>query len=194
MNECIVAACMNYCCKISWFFCNNSISPPGWPSQDHICPAPFPESPGLYFSQKASNGGEIKCIDLIFLTNFQGIIWELRVSLPRGAPCLHLRSWQSKPCTWGVPRSTVPEERLNLSRGSISSCWPVIDEKSPLGISFIPATYLQVPKSFFPPILSLPNKTQVFLIQSHHAIQLLCTACSAALLQSQHILRNKSNR
>lgn len=171
MDECIIAACVNYCCKICWYFCNNSISPPGWPSQDqHLSSTLSRKSWTLLFSEGIKSREKLNAIGLIFKTNFQGILRGLRVIFPRGSPHLPLRSQLSKSHTCGVPRSSILEEILNLSRDLMSSCWSLFRNVTS-GISFIPTTYLQVQKSFFPPVLFLPNRTQVPLIQSHHIAQ-----------------------
>lgn len=184
----------NYCCKISWFFCNNSLSPPGWPSQDQRLSSTLSrKSWTLLFSKSIKSREKLNAIDLFvwfFLTNFQGIIWELRVGQPHGAP--HPDDPNHAPAEG--------QGRQYQKGGSIFQRSDVLPlachywEKSTLGISFTSTSALQVQKSFFPHILSLPSKTQVSSTQSRHAAQPLCTACSAALLQSQHVLGNKPNR
>lgn len=93
----------------------------------------------------------------LFRTNFQGIIWGLRVSLPHGSPHLRLRSWWSKPYAWGVLRSSVARRKAVFPEICYPpaglSCWGM----STLGIFFIPTIYLQAQKSFFPPVFPLPN-------------------------------------
>lgn len=128
----------------------------------------------------------------LFRTNFQGIIWGLRVSLPRGSPHLRLRSWWSKPYAWGVLRSSVARRKVkSFQRFAILLLACLVEECLLWEFSSFPLCISRLRNHSFHLFFLCPT-TLASLILSYYVTQFQGTACSAAPLQSQHILRNKS--
>lgn len=180
---------VNYCYKLCCYLRSYSISLPDWLSQDQN-PSSSRESWALLFSKSSKSMENNQMPWISFLkTDFQGIVCGLRGSLPHGSLHLHLISWWSKTGTWGVLRTSVAKRKAVFPEIS----YPLA------GLSFVQKCPVLEFSSFPPSVSRFQNHSfhLSFVCSTKHLSYLessWCTARLAALLQAQHILRNKSDR